>query len=163
MMHKFKEHIEDNEFPTVLINSLIQVNTTYLKYWLETCPRNKLTTLDMQREGDCFSELMTDENVHLLARAVQFFTPGSYKEQSIELLNGVSATLQKRLITLIQFRQNYPAFQGELILMPCKNTELRVVWKAGRYVTELEVDFIRRRFRIDYNHLELKTKVSLEL
>lgn len=124
-----------------------------------------------------YSALGEDDDSYLTARAVQFFAPGIPQvyyvgmlagRNDIELLeqtkegrninrhyytaeevkNEVQRPVVSRLLRLMSFRNECPAFGGSFELLPCEDHELRIQRCCGDSTAELYVDFRRRFFRI---------------
>jgi sucrose phosphorylase len=126
-----------------------------------------------------YSALGNDDDAYLLARAVQFFAPGTPQVYYVGLLAGkndiellektkegrninrhyysmdevaaeVERPVVKKLISLMEFRNAHPAFDGSFELLECDDNELviRRVGKGG--AAELHADFLNRRFDIKY-------------
>jgi len=116
-----------------------------------------------------YSALDCDDDAYLAARAIQFFAPGVPQVYYVGLLAGendtegfertgegrainrtnysvaeVEQTLQKsvvqRLLKLIRFRNDHPAFGGVLEAPDSEDSELRLNWKNGSHTCRLRVD-----------------------
>lgn len=138
-----------------------------------------------------YSALGNNDDAYLLARAIQFFAPGIPQvyyvgllagENDIELLEKtkvgrninrhyytkaeVEANLQrpvlKRLLTLMKFRNSYPAFDG-VFQITNDGTEhlLHIAWKKGRYEAVLEANLKTHQYTIDYFDIEAGEFVKL--
>lgn len=131
-----------------------------------------------------YSALGNDDNTYLLARAVQFFAPGIPQiyyvgllagENDIELLektkvgrninrhyyskseiaNELKRPVVQKLIKLMEFRNSYPAFEGEYIIHDLEQEkDLKITWKRKEAEAELNVDFSNNSFKIKYFDLE---------
>lgn len=126
-----------------------------------------------------FSMLNSDEDAYLTARAIQFFTPGIPQVYYVGLLAGenddervaqtgegreinrhnfsleeIEAALEKsvvqRLLTLIRFRNEYDAFQGEFTVLESREDELRLVWEKAEKKCTLFVDLKTGKSSISY-------------
>lgn len=126
-----------------------------------------------------YSALGEDDNRYLLARAIQFFTPGIPQVYYVGLLAGandyelmektqyprnisrhnyteaevveaVKRPVVKQLCHLMQFRNQYPAFNGELCLLETEPSKLSLCWEKEDYCTVLEVDLKEEYFQIKY-------------
>lgn len=127
-----------------------------------------------------YSALGDNDDAYLLARAVQFFAPGipqvyyvgllagrndiellektkqgrninrhSYTKEEIE--ENLCRPVVKRLCKLMEFRNSYPAFQGDItICEPVGESDLKIIRKNGEYETILCADFKSHRFEITY-------------
>ena len=122
-----------------------------------------------QIRGTYYSLLGADDDAYLAARAIQFFTPGVPQVYYVGLLAGendhlgvalsgegrdinrhnfsmeeIEAALAKdvvqRLIRLIRFRNEYPAFDGMFQVMPGPADQIRLEWNKGTLACTLTVD-----------------------
>jgi len=126
-----------------------------------------------------YSALGNDDDAYLLARAVQFFAPGTPQVYYVGLLAGkndiellektregrninrhyysagevaveVKRPVVKKLIKLMEFRNAHPAFDGETELLPCAENRLMIRRTNGVDVAELDADFKSKSFSITY-------------
>lgn len=127
-----------------------------------------------------YSALDGDDRAYLLARAVQFYTPGIPQVYYVGLLAGqndiealkrgeeprsinrhtytaeeiaaaVQTPLLLRLFELMRFRNDYPAFNGDFTVDGHLDAGLlSIVWQLGDYRTELRADFGTKDYRITY-------------
>lgn len=135
-----------------------------------------------------YSSLDCDDDAYLAARAIQFFAPGVPQVYYVGLLAGkndykavertgegrainrtnysvaeVEQALLKsavqRLLKLIRFRNEHPAFEGVLEVSDCAASELRLDWRKGPHNCRLLVDLQNMRAIIEYTTPsgELKT------
>lgn len=203
--------------PPLVLFSLLDANSVYLKNWLRMCPRNMVTVLDthdgicipdvegvlpdekikalidnlQQRSADpimrksaanihsvgaiyqitCtfYDALMQNDDAYIASRAIQFFTPGipqvyyvgwlagvndeSLMEKTGELrdinrhyydLDEVEESIQRpvvqRLMKLMEFRSNYPAFDGHFELNSSNDSSVYMAWRQGEYYCSVFVD-----------------------
>jgi len=139
-----------------------------------------------------YSALGNNDAAYLLARAVQFFTPGIPQvyyvgmlagENDLELLEKtkvgrninrhyytleeIEADLKrpvvKRLVELMRFRSSYPAFDGEFSVESVDQTGLRLTWRKGEYEAVLECDLKEHDFSISSWDPEVKRLQALNL
>ena len=139
-----------------------------------------------------YSALGNNDAAYLLARAVQFFTPGIPQvyyvgmlagENDLELLEKtkvgrninrhyytleeIEADLKrpvvKRLVELMRFRSSYPAFDGEFSVESVDQTGLRLTWRKGEYEAVLECDLKEHDFSISFWDPEVKRLQALNL
>lgn len=118
-----------------------------------------------------YSALGEDDDAYLAARAIQLFAPGIPQVYYVGLLAGkndyaaveatgegrainrhdyslaeVEAALRRpavqRLQHLIRFRNEYPAFQGELRVEPGPTSALALAWRHGDAACTLHVDLL---------------------
>lgn len=127
-----------------------------------------------------YSALGCDDKMYLLARVVQFFTPGipqvyyvgllagqndiealkrgeeprsinrhTYSEAEIE--DAICKPVLQDMYKIMQFRNTYPAFNGEVNIGEDKSDgTLTVTWADGVSVARLDADFRDKSFRITY-------------
>jgi len=131
-----------------------------------------------------YSALGNDDDSYLLARAVQFFAPGIPQvyyvgmlagENDIDLLEEtkvgrninrhyyskseidqeVKRPVVQKLIKLMEFRNSYPAFEGDYLIHDSQQEEkLKITWQNGNAEAHLKVDFSNDSFEIEYFNLE---------
>ncbi|WP_336077176.1 sucrose phosphorylase [Paenibacillus sp. 203] len=126
-----------------------------------------------------YSVLNCDDDSYLAARAIQFFAPGIPQVYYVGLLAGendyerveetgdgreinrhnytleeIEQSLQKevvqRLLKLIQFRNDYEAFNGEFKVKESSTEEIRLRWDHNGKYCELLIDLITKRTTIQY-------------
>lgn len=126
-----------------------------------------------------YSVLNNDDDAYLAARAVQFFVPGVPQVYYVGLLAGendveavqksgegreinrhnytldeIEASLQKdvvqRLLKLIRFRNEHPAFQGDFSIEDGPQDEIRLSWKKENSWCELFIDLNTNKTVIRY-------------
>lgn len=126
-----------------------------------------------------FDALGCDENKYLLARAIQFFSPGIPQvyyvglfgeKNDMELLhethvgrdinrhyfigneldNALERPMVKQLINLIKFRNLYAAFDGNFSIITSNSEKLILVWKRGIDKATLTIDFSKPDFAVSY-------------
>jgi len=213
--------------PPLLLYSLLDANSVYLKNWLRMCPRNSVTVLDTH-DGICipdvegvlpedkikalidnidsrsadpilrrcaanihsvgaiyqltctfYDALMQNDDAYIAARAIQFFAPGIPQVYYVGLLAGandyelmestgelrdinrkfyslaeVDAAIEKpvvqRLLRLMRFRTNYPAFEGRFELNYSNDSSVAMAWRHGDYYCHLFVDLNFNTSTISY-------------
>lgn len=126
-----------------------------------------------------YSALNNDDDAYLAARAIQFFTPGIPQVYYVGLLagendyEGVKRTgegreinrhnfsieeieqalgkkVVQRLLKLIRFRNEYPAFNGEFKVLDSAHNEIRLSWQKNEKVCILTVDLETNKSIIEY-------------
>ena len=126
-----------------------------------------------------YSALDCDDDAYLTARAIQFFAPGVPQVYYVGLLAGqndlasiqttgegrainrhnystaevaqsVESEVVQRLLRLIRFRNEYPAFDGDLKVKETDDCHLRLVWQKGEARCTLNVDLGSSRSIIEY-------------
>lgn len=134
-----------------------------------------------------YSAVGEDDDSYLLSRAIQFFTPGVPQVYYMGLLAGendyelmertnydrnisrhnytveeieaaVEKPVVKRLRRLMQFRNAYPVFDGEMSLPETEDSRLVVRWTNGGLEAVLDADLKARTFVItclDKNGMEM--------
>jgi len=129
--------------------------------------------------GTYYSVLGRNDDAYLAARAIQFFAPGVPQVYYVGLLAGendyeavkaegenramnrhnytpaeIEQALQKdvvqRLLKLIRFRNEYPAFDGQFRVLDCAKHEVRLQWEAGEKRCTLYIDLTTMATVIDY-------------
>lgn len=132
-----------------------------------------------QIRGTYFSMLNGDDDAYLAARAVQFFTPGIPQVYYVGLLAGendfsrfeetgdgreinrhnfsikeikdsVKNSNVQRLLKLIRFRNEYPAFNGEFQVMDSTDDRLMLMWKKDHNYCKLKLDLKTNKSKISY-------------
>lgn len=130
-----------------------------------------------------YSALGEDDDAYILARAIQFFTPGIPQVYYVGLLAGrndielveetkmgrninrhpytadevaeaVQRPVVQRLFRLMKFRNECRAFDGSYEVLPSEDHVLRVRWHKGSDMAELEADLKTRHFTIRHTDLE---------
>jgi sucrose phosphorylase len=127
------------------------------------------SNLDLyQVNGTFYDALGRREDEYLVARAIQFFAPGVPQVYYVGLLAGsndmellrrtgvgrdinrhyytaeeIAAALERpvvrKLLELIRFRNQHPAFSGEFFLPLCSDTELMLEWRNGAEQARLNI------------------------
>lgn len=217
--------------PPLLLYSLLDSNSDYLKNWLRMCPRNMITVLDTH-DGICipdvesflpeekisilidninnrsadpilrrsaanihsvgaiyqltctfYDALMQNDDAYIAARAIQFFTPGIPQVYYVGLMvgcndydlmdstgelrdinrryysttdveNEISRPVVQRQVTLMRFRNQYPAFNGHFELNYSSSTSVSMAWRHGEHYCHLFVDFNFNTATVDYRDAE---------
>ena len=139
-----------------------------------------------------YSALGGDDEAYLLARAIQFFSPGIPQVYYVGLLAGendielvertkvgrdinrhpytkaevaenVARPVVRRLIDLMHFRNSYPAFSGVFKILGTRHEhEIRLAWDSGQAYAELSADLKRHSFSITYRDVESGKTKRLE-
>lgn len=129
-----------------------------------------------------YSALGNDDQAYLLARAIQFYTPGIPQvyyvgvfagANDIDLLeqtkqgrdiNRHNYTLQeidqeiergivKKLFELMRFRNSHEAFNGDILIdKDMPKHMLKIKWVNGKHFTTLVADLSTKAFTIDYTN-----------
>lgn len=129
-----------------------------------------------------YSALGADDGAYLLARAVQFFTPGIPQVYYVGLLAGendieslkrgeeprsinrhtytqaeISQTVSKPMLQVLyeimRFRNTHPAFNGAVEIGADQNDgRLSITWRNGPDSARLDADMKTKRFRITSSH-----------
>lgn len=132
-----------------------------------------------QIRGTYYSLLGSDDDAYLAARAIQFFAPGIPQVYYVGLLAGendqesaemsgegrdinrhnytldeidqaVEKDVVQRLLKLICFRNEYPAFEGDFKVLDSASNEINLSWqKVDRHCT-LHIDLTDYRSTIKY-------------
>ena len=130
-----------------------------------------------------YSALGEDDDAYLLARAVQFFAPGIPQVYYVGLLAGkndlklleetkvgrninrhyytleevdeaVKRPVVQKLLHLMEFRNQYKAFDGTFEMEECADHKLHIVRESGKYRAQLEADLKEKTFVIHYKDRE---------
>jgi len=133
-----------------------------------------------QIRGTYYSMLDCNDSAYLIARAIQFFTPGIPQVYYVGLLAGKNdneAVIQtgegreinrhnytideinlemdrpvvKKLIELITFRNSHPAFEGTFDVGVCNDSEIIMSWNLSDNYARLIVDLHNLSAEIIYN------------
>lgn len=126
-----------------------------------------------------YSALGNNDDAYLLARAIQFFSPGIPQVYYVGLLAGendidllettkvgrninrhyysleeAEANLErpvvKKLFELMRFRNSYPAFDGQFSVEPNGDHGLLTAWQKDAYKAVLDADLKHHQFAITY-------------
>ena len=126
-----------------------------------------------------YSALDCDDDAYLAARAIQFFVPGIPQVYYVGLLAGendkeavnrtgegreinrhnysldeidqaVNKEVVQRLLKLIRFRNEYPAFNGNFTVLESKYDEVRLMWNKDDKTCILLVDLNTNKTTIKY-------------
>ena len=132
-----------------------------------------------QIRGAYYSLLDCNDDAYLAARAIQFFTPGIPQVYYVGLLAGendeegvresgegreinrhnfsleeIDLALNKdvvqRLLKLIQFRNDYPAFNGDFTVMESEPGEVHLSWQKDEKKCSLKIDLEKYQTIIEY-------------
>mgnify|MGYP005623431685 FL=1 len=132
-----------------------------------------------QIRGTYYSMLNADDDAYLAARAIQFFAPGIPQVYYVGLLAGendlaileqggegrdnnrhnyslneikqeVGREVVQRLVKLIRFRNEYPAFDGAFTVLDSAADEISLAWKKGDDICTLNVDLKSMKSEIEY-------------
>lgn len=124
-----------------------------------------------QIRGTIYSLLDCDDDAYIAARAIQFFVPGIPQVYYVGLLAGENDTraieeskdgrainrhnyslgeieqavkkeVVQRLLELIRFRNEYPAFNGDFSVADSDSSKLELLWKKDGFQCSLEVDLV---------------------
>jgi len=126
-----------------------------------------------------YSVLNCDDDAYLAARAIQFFAPGIPQVYYVGLLAGkndydkvettgdgreinrhnfstieINEALKKevvqRLLQLIRFRNEYPAFNGEFKVLRSSELEINLKWQKEDKICTLKIDLTNNKSIIEY-------------
>ncbi len=137
-----------------------------------------------QLGGTFYSAMNEDDAAYLLARIVQFYTPGIPQVYYVGMLAGtndfsclergvggrevnrhnftrqeietqIEKPVVKRLMEIMRLRNEYPAFNGEFSVdETLPQGQLRITWTLDAWKTELSADFATKKWRITYTNPE---------
>lgn len=68
----------------------------------------------------------------------------------------------QQLISVMELRNNYPAFQGKLEILESKPYQLHLIWKKGEFETSLKADLAKSDIQIKYYEPKIKAMEILE-
>jgi sucrose phosphorylase len=140
-----------------------------------------------QIRGSYYSLLNCDDDAYLAARAIQFFAPGIPQVYYVGLLAGkndvenvkltgegreinrhnyslaeIDLELQKpvvqRLLMLIRFRNEYPAFNGKFTVGETHDSQIELSWKTDEKSCTLNIDLNTSKSSITYLDMEGNTQ-----
>ncbi len=126
-----------------------------------------------------YSALESNDDSYIAARTIQFFAPGIPQvyyvgllagENDIELvertkngrdinrhnysLDEIKVEIQKpvvqRLLSLMEFRNTYPAFSGQFVIAEAPDDQLKLTWSQAPYHTTAHIDLKSYSVRIEY-------------
>ncbi len=127
-----------------------------------------------------YSALGCNDDAYITARTIQFFTPGIPQiyyvgllagENDIELLEltrlgrninrhnytlaevrqDVQKPVVQRLLRLMEFRNSYPAFNGEFTLLKSSDTKMILEWSHKKYTATAYIDVKSYTCKITYS------------
>jgi sucrose phosphorylase len=131
-----------------------------------------------------FDALRKDEDLYLAARAIQLFAPGIPQvyyvgltadennfEQAEEtgepreisrhyysvksFQEALKKDISKRILNVMEFRNTYPAFDGEFYLEYSSDSEITLSWKKDKYMCSLLVDTFKKSTKVIF--VDVKT------
>ncbi len=137
-----------------------------------------------------YSALGENDDAYLLARAVQFFAPGIPQVYYVGLLAGkndlqlleetkvgrninrhyysldevretVKRPVVSKLLHLMEFRNQYPAFEGEFIMKECPEGRIHIIREYKQWKAELIADFKEKVFEITYRDGDIEKTLDL--
>ena len=126
-----------------------------------------------------YSALDCNDDAYLAARAIQFFAPGIPQVYYVGLLAGkndeenvaktgegreinrhnfsvqeieqsVHKPVVQRLLKLIRFRNEYPAFDGKFFVAGTSDENINLSWINGKHECSLEIDLKTYKTQINY-------------
>jgi len=126
-----------------------------------------------------YSALEKNDNSYIAARTIQFFTPGIPQVYYVGLLAGendialveetkngrdinrhsyhldeihdeIQKPVVQRLIKLMEFRNHYPAFDGELTIEDSPENQLILTYSLGQYSCTATIDLVDYSSEISY-------------
>lgn len=132
-----------------------------------------------------YSALKENDKDYLIARAIQFFVPGIPQVYYVGLLAGtndenllektgngrdvmrhyytlseieeaIKKPVVEKLMELMRFRNEYPAFNGKFKIQKSSKYKLILSWKKGQAHCNLKVNFLKKIGKIEF--WDMKTK-----
>ncbi len=139
-----------------------------------------------QIRGTYYSMLGCDDDAYLTARAFQLFAPGIPQIYYVGLLAGendqeaadlsgegrdinrhnysideieqaITKDIVQRLVKLIQFRNQHPAFDGEFTVERCAGARCGLKWQKDDQFCELSIDLAAHSAEINYTDANQET------
>ncbi|MGX5218548.1 MULTISPECIES: sucrose phosphorylase [Pseudomonas] len=130
-----------------------------------------------------YEALQCDDDAYIVARAIQFFTPGIPQVYYVGLLAGandygllessgeardinrhyysfeeIDQQMQRpvvqRLLELMRFRSHYPAFEGRFELNSSIDSRVLMGWRHGEFYCRLDIDLVAKTAVINYRDVE---------
>ncbi len=142
------------------------------------------SNLDLYQVNCTFYEALgKNDDMYLMARAIQFFAPGIPQvyyagllaaENDMELLEStkvgrdinrpyyrfdeIEKALEKKvvkdLMKMIEFRNTHPSFQGHFRIADCGDGHLHLRWEKAEHWAELDMDLSAMEMNIKYSDQE---------
>jgi sucrose phosphorylase len=78
-----------------------------------------------------------------------------------EVEQAIQKPVVQRLLSLMKFRSNYPAFDGHFELNYSNNSSVAMAWRHGDYYCHLFVDLNFRTVKIKYYDIDSGQTESL--
>jgi len=132
-----------------------------------------------QIRGTYYSLLGSNDDAYLAARAIQFFTPGIPQVYYVGLLAGendeegvresgegreinrhnfsleeidlaMNKDVVQRLLKLIRFRNDYPAFNGDFKVLDSERDEVHLSWQKDEKKCSLKIDLEKYQTIIEF-------------
>ncbi|WP_017471425.1 sucrose phosphorylase [Amphibacillus jilinensis] len=132
-----------------------------------------------QIRGSYYSLLNSDDDAYLAARAIQFFVPGipqvyyvtllaeendtekvaqtgegreinRHNFTTVDIEQALEKEVVQRLLKLIRFRNEYPAFNGTFSMMDVENDWVQLSWEQGDSFCTLLIDLKTYKTQINY-------------
>jgi len=126
-----------------------------------------------------YSALGSDDDAYITARTIQFFTPGIPQVYYVGLLAGendielveqtklgrninrhnysleeirtqIKRPVVQRLLRLMEFRNNYPAFNGKFNLLKSRDDKLTIEWISKKYYVTAYINIKDYTVKITY-------------
>jgi sucrose phosphorylase len=136
-----------------------------------------------QIRGTYYSMLDADDDAYLAARAIQFFAPGVPQVYYVGLLAGendlgilekggegrdinrhnyslneikqeVTRKVVQRLVKLIRFRNEYPAFDGKFQVLESTENEINLSWQKDEKICTLRINLEDMKSVIYYRDIK---------
>ncbi len=147
------------------------------------------SNLDLYQVNCTYYEALgKDDLSYLMARAIQFFSPGIPQiyyagflaaENDMELLDETNVgrdinrpyfsfeqieerlnkTVVAQLIQLIRFRNEHPSFSGEFLVQDTSDKELELQWKNEEDWSVLKINLQARTMEINYGNGDVMSKL----
>lgn len=138
-----------------------------------------------------YDALGGDDKTYLMARALQFFAPGipqvyytgflagkndmkllaktrvgrdinRHYYSKNELIDDLQKPVVTKLIELIRFRNNHPAFNGEFNLKTINESDIEITWQKGDDWARLTTDLSNTDIKINFSPVDGKESISID-
>ncbi|MEN8827893.1 MAG: sucrose phosphorylase [Flavobacteriales bacterium] len=174
--------LSDSEIDELVEKIHINSNNTSKK-----ATGNAASNLDIYQVNCSFYDALgKNDNLYLIARAIQFFCPGIPQvyyggllaaENDMDLLENTkvgrdinrpyfdfdqieqmtSKKVVQSLLSLIQLRNSHPSFNGKFYMMKGEEGHLNMRWRKDKQWSEIDIDLITMKMEISYSDQLLNT------
>lgn len=143
-----------------------------------------------QIRGTWYSMVDCNDDAYISSRALQFFTPGIPQVYYVGFLAGendveavtitgegreinrhnyslaevesaLNKTVVQRLVKLIKFRNDHPAFDGSIKSMNYENDQIHISWENGEQFCRLRCNLLTNHSEVEYSDKNKTIKTTL--